>query len=369
MWGANDIHTSVPLATITNNLISAANLLRSRGHKMLVCTLTSLLWETGYPITRSALNSAIVSLSSSFAGVVRYDLDQDMGADGSYLVSPDLWHTDQIHLTGDAYRLLSTRWLVPAINNLLATAAQSPAFVFTGNGSGLTNITGTSIVGDIASGGTATFSSLTATNLSLFTGTNRLVRYYNSGNGLEFGSETHIDWYSSSAGIGNLDVILWRSGVGSFGLKLAGTKASHTSPIKFTLENYFANGGVNREYAQLGFQSDVFTIGTYGVGDGVSEPIQLSAQGSVIYLNSLNFMPNTAIDLGRTDEAHRWSTIYGKSGNLFNLNVSTNITVGGVINGNGSGLTNLSATAFQTTNAPIVGGAIRWDGTNLYWSP
>jgi hypothetical protein len=97
--------------------------------------------------------------------------------------------------------------------------------------------------------------------------------------------------------------------------------------MQMTLENYFANGGTNREYLSLGWSSNVATIQTIGAGDGTSEPLQFIAVGSIVYMDATNFMPSTAIALGRADGLHRWSTIFGNAGDLDQASTSGAVPV------------------------------------------
>ena len=181
-------------------------------------------------------------------------------------------------------------------------------------------------IGQIFQGGDVVFRT-TNTGIGL---NDPLVIFDAGSNGFAFGKEAHIDWYDGLPTTTNLDLILWRAGTRAFGLKLAGTKAS-PQPMKFRINNYYADGGVNQEFGEFLFSSNVFTIATRALGDGSVQPMQFSVGTSLIYYNTTNFMPNTPLALGRTDGDHRWTNVFTTL-----LDVSSNATILGKL---GVGLT------------------------------
>ena len=131
--------------------------------------------------------------------------------------------------------------------------------------------------------------------------------------------ETHIEW-TPGAATEPSDVILWRQGPRTLGIKMDGTKLA-PAPCGFRLSNYndAPSGGVNQVFSNLYWANDVFYIATDGLGDGIGggHPIQFAIDGAgIIQVNTANFLPNTSesLGLGRSDK--RWLGVYSTLGSF-----------------------------------------------------
>jgi hypothetical protein len=138
MWGVNDIHNNETLAFTATNTLNAITYLHSEGHKVILCTLPSFIWETGFTTTRAQLNTFFYSISNLVDGFADYASDPQMGTNGACVQQTTLFRpADQIHLILNAYNLLDQRWLFPQINLMKS----SPNVNQSGSFSGLFNST------------------------------------------------------------------------------------------------------------------------------------------------------------------------------------------------------------------------------------
>lgn len=139
----NDISQSVSLATFETHITNALNFSHWEGHKFDICTSPSFSGETGGSFTRAQGNSFIYSLTNTVNqpdSIIDFASDSIMGTNGASVQSGTAYFANSVHPNAAGYYQLYTAEMGPVLQSQLSgnSANYGPAN-FTGNASTLTN--------------------------------------------------------------------------------------------------------------------------------------------------------------------------------------------------------------------------------------
>lgn len=139
MCPINDIIQAGSLTVWETNIVKMAVLAKQYGDPYYQCTAPSFSGETGGSFTRAQMTTFITNNASLFNGVIRLDLDQFIGANGSYTANPTYYATGQVHPSGIGYQEINSVWFYPLLQWLLYGITTNYTGTFTGNALSLTN--------------------------------------------------------------------------------------------------------------------------------------------------------------------------------------------------------------------------------------